>query len=71
MNISQTEIASLVSQTGDEYLAFLLVPGGDFNRIMVGRGACEIEAHEQLINALMNLNEKLLSGSGSAKSEQL
>ena len=59
MNISQTEIASLVSQTGDEYLALLLVPGGDFNQIMVGRGVSEIEAHEQLINALMDLNEKL------------
>ena len=70
MNISQTEIASLVSQTGDEYLALLLVPGHDFNRIMVGREVCEIEAHEQLINALM-VNEKLLSASGSAKSEQL
>jgi len=38
---------------------------------MVGREVCEIEAHEQLINALMDLNEKLLSASGSAKSEQL
>jgi succinate dehydrogenase flavin-adding protein (antitoxin of CptAB toxin-antitoxin module) len=68
MNISQTEIASLVSQAGDEYLALLLVPDGDFNRIMVGRGISEIEAHEQLINALMDFSAKRLSASGSAKS---
>jgi hypothetical protein len=71
MNISQTEIASLVSQTGDEYLALLLVPDGDFNRIMVGRGIGEIEAHEQLINELMDLNANPSCTSGSAKSEHL
>ena len=71
MNISQTEIASLVSQTGDEYLALLLVPGGDFNRIMVGRGISEIEAHEQLINALMDLKANPSLPSGSAKSQHL
>lgn len=57
MKISQTEIASLVSQAGDEYLALLLVPGGDLDRIMVGRGISEIEAHEQLINVLIDLVE--------------
>ena len=56
MEISQNEIASLVSQTGDEYLALLLVPFESSNRIMVGRGASEMEAHEQLVSALSNLN---------------
>jgi hypothetical protein len=40
-------------------------------RIMLGRGISEIEAHEQLINALMDLNANLLSASGSAQSEHL
>jgi len=34
MKVSQTEIASLVSQTGDEYIALLLVPSGGSNRIV-------------------------------------
>jgi hypothetical protein len=38
-----------VSQTGDEYFALLLVPCGGFNRILIGRGVSEIEAHEQLV----------------------
>ena len=55
MNVSQTEIASLVSQTGDEYLALLLVPFGASNRIVIGRGVSEIEAHEQLVSELAKL----------------
>jgi hypothetical protein len=55
MEISQTEIASLVSQRGDEYFALLLVPSGSSNRIVVGRGVSEIEAHEQLVSELANL----------------
>jgi hypothetical protein len=55
MKVSQTEIASLVSQTGDEYLALLLVPCSDSNRIVIGRGVGEIEAHEQLVSELAKL----------------
>lgn len=55
MRVSETEIASLVSQTGDEYFALLLVPCGGFNRIVVGRGISEIEAHEQLVGELAKL----------------
>lgn len=55
MEISQTEIASLVSQSGDEYFALLLVPCERSNRIVVGRGVTEIEAHEQLVSELANL----------------
>ena len=55
MNVSQIEIASLVSQTGDEYLALLLVPCGGSNRIVIGRGVSEIEAHEQLVSELAKL----------------
>lgn len=55
MNVSPTEIASLVSQTGDEYLALLLVPCGGSNRIVMGRGVSEIEAHEQLVSELAKL----------------
>lgn len=55
MRVSETEIASLVSQTGDEYLALLLVPCGGSNRIVVGRGVSEIEAHEQLVTELAKL----------------
>jgi hypothetical protein len=68
MKISQTEIASLVSQAGDEYLALLLVPGGDFDRIMVGRGISEIEAHEELINVLIDLVEPLADKSFALQS---
>jgi hypothetical protein len=55
MKVSQTEIASLVSQTGDEYFALLLVSFGAANRIVVGRGVSEIEAHEQLVGELAKL----------------
>ena len=55
MNVSPTEIASLVSQTGDEYLALLLVPCGGSNLIVIGRGVSEIEAHEQLVSELAKL----------------
>ena len=55
MKVSQTEIASLVSQTGDEYFALLLVSCGRANRIVVGRGVSEIEAHEQLVGELAKL----------------
>jgi len=55
MNVSQIEIASLVSQNGDEYLALLLVPCGGSNRIVIGRGVSEIEAHEQLVSELAKL----------------
>jgi hypothetical protein len=55
MEVSQTEIASLVSQTGDEYFALLLVPCGGSNRILIGRGLSEIEAHEQLVSELAKL----------------
>jgi hypothetical protein len=55
MRISETEIASLVSQTGDEYFALLLVPCGGFNRILTGRGISEIEAQEQLVGELAKL----------------
>jgi hypothetical protein len=55
MDVSQTEIASLVSQTGDEYLALLLVQCGGCNRIVVGRGLSEIEAHEQLVSEVAKL----------------
>jgi hypothetical protein len=55
MNVSQTEIVSLVSQTGDEYLALLLVPCGGSNRIVIGRGVSEIEAHEQLVSEVAKL----------------
>jgi hypothetical protein len=55
MEVSQTEIASLVSQTGDEYFALLLVPCGGSNRIVIGRGVSEIEAHEQLVSELVKL----------------
>ena len=57
MKVSQTEIASLVSQTGDEYIALLLLPSGKSNRIVVGRGISEIEAHEQLVSELSGLIE--------------
>jgi hypothetical protein len=56
MRVSQTEIASLVSQTGDEYFALLLVPCGGSNRIVIGRGDSEIEAHEQLVSELAKLS---------------
>ena len=39
MEVSKTQIVSLVSQTGDEYFALLLVPYGRYNRIALGRGA--------------------------------
>jgi hypothetical protein len=55
MKVSPTEIASLVSQTGDEYFALLLVPSGSSNRIVVGRGVSEVEAHEQLVSELAKL----------------
>jgi hypothetical protein len=55
MDVSQTEIVSLVSQTGDEYLALLLVPCGGSNRIVIGRGVSEIEAHEQLVSEVAKL----------------
>jgi hypothetical protein len=57
-----------VSQAGDEYLALLLVPGGDLDRIMVGRGISEIEAHEQLINVLIDLVEPLADKSFALQS---
>jgi hypothetical protein len=65
MKVSQTEIASLVTQAGDEYLALLLLPSGRFNRIVVGRGISEIEAHEQLVSELANMiaNSPLITGS--------
>jgi hypothetical protein len=44
-----------VSQAGDEYFALLLVPCGGFNRILIGRGISEIEAHEQLVGELAKL----------------
>jgi hypothetical protein len=55
MRVSETEIASLVSQTGDKYFALLLVACGGFNRILIGRGISEIEAHEQLVGELGKL----------------
>jgi hypothetical protein len=55
MEVSKTEIVSLVSQTGDEYFALLLVPNGCSNRIVLGRGANEVEAHEQLVSELAKL----------------
>jgi hypothetical protein len=55
MTVSQTKVASLVSQTGDEYFALLLVACGGSNRIVVGRGVSEIEAHEQLVSELAKL----------------
>ena len=55
MEISKTEIVSIVSQTGDEYLALLLVPYGRSNEIVLGRGASEVEAHEQLVSKLAKL----------------
>jgi hypothetical protein len=55
MKVSQTEIASLVSQSGDEYIALLLLSSGKSNRIVVGRGVSEIEAHEQLVSELSDL----------------
>jgi len=55
MNVSQTEIVSLVSQTGDEYLALLMVLRGGSNRIVVDRGVSETEAHEQLVSELAKL----------------
>src|SRR5690348_5393498 len=55
MDVSQIEIVSLVSQTGDEYLALLLVPCGGSNRIVIGRGVSEIEAHEQLVSEVAKL----------------
>ena len=55
MKVSQTEIASLVSQSGDEYIALLLLSSGKSNRIVVGRGMSEIEAHEQLVSELSDL----------------
>ena len=54
MRVSETEIA-LVSQAGDEYFALLMVPCGSFNRILIGRGISEIEAHEQLVGELAKL----------------
>ena len=44
-----------MSQTGDEYFALLLVPCGGSNRIVIGRGVSEIEAHEQLVSELAKL----------------
>jgi len=55
MEISKTEIVSVVSQTGDEYLALLLVPYGRSNEIVLGHGANEVEAHEQLVSKLAKL----------------
>ena len=55
MEISKTEIVSVVSQTGDEYLALLLVPNGRSNEIVLGRGTSEVEAHEQLVSKLAQL----------------
>jgi len=55
MNVSQTEIVSLVSQTGDEYLVLLMAPCGGSNRIVVDRGVSETEAHEQLVSELAKL----------------
>jgi hypothetical protein len=55
MEISKTEIVSVVSQAGDEYLALLLVPYGRSNEIVLGRGASEVEAHEQLVSKLAKL----------------
>jgi hypothetical protein len=55
MRVSQTEIASLVSQTGDEYFALLLVPCRGSNRIVIGRGVSEVAAHEQLASELAKL----------------
>jgi hypothetical protein len=55
MEVSKTEIVSLVSQTGDEYFALLLVPYGRSNHIVLGRGASEVEAHEQLVSELAKL----------------
>jgi hypothetical protein len=57
MKVFQNEIASLVCQTGDEFLALLLLPCGKSNRIVVGRGVREIEAHERLVNELSSLIE--------------
>jgi hypothetical protein len=56
MEVSKTEIASLVSQVGDEYFALLLVPHGRSNRIVLGRGASEVEAHERLASELAKLS---------------
>ena len=55
MKVSQSEIASLVSQTGDEYFALLLVCYEGTNRIVMGRGVSEIEAHEELVGKLVEL----------------
>jgi hypothetical protein len=38
-----------------EYFALLLVPYGCSNRIVLGRGANEVEAHEQLVSELAKL----------------
>ena len=48
MKLSQTEVASLVSQIGDEYIALLLVPSGGSNRIVMSN--CQmlwIAPHDQ------------------------
>jgi len=56
MEVSKTEIVSLVSQAGDEYFALLLVPHGRSNRIVLGRGASEVDAHEKLAGELAKLS---------------
>jgi hypothetical protein len=59
MKVSPATIASLVSQAGDEYLALLLIPcGNNSNRLVVGHGTSEIEAHEQLVSELARFAPK-------------
>jgi hypothetical protein len=65
MEVSKTEIMSLVSPTGDEYLALLLVPCGPSNHIVLGRGTSEVEAHEQLATELAKLIVAKLEMSGT------
>ena len=52
VDIPKHEIVSLVSQTGDEYFALLLIPYEGANNIVIGRGVSEVEAHEQLVSKL-------------------